>query len=91
MARAVLVLLFLTALALAAAAVDSRQAKPPEDSAISTADLATAWTELGMRLRDANDLDGAVAAQSRAAYHAPFFAHTWRQVCVGRSYVKPPR
>jgi len=52
----------------------------PEDATISTPALAEAWMKRGLKARDAGALEAAVRAQWRGAFHAPFFAHSWRHL-----------
>merc|ERR1719409_1541979 len=52
----------------------------PEDATISTPSLAEAWMKRGLKARDAGALEAAVRAQWRGAFHAPFFAHSWRHL-----------
>ena len=50
------------------------------DATISTPALAEAWMKRGLKARDAGALEAAVRAQWRGAFHAPFFAHSWRHL-----------
>lgn len=52
----------------------------PPDSHVSTPALAEAWLQRGLTARDANAFEGAVRAQWRAAFHAPFLARSWRHL-----------
>ena len=52
----------------------------PPDASISTPALAEAWMKRGLKARDAGALEAAVRAQWRGAFHAPFFAHSWRHL-----------
>ena len=52
----------------------------PPDASISTPSLAEAWMKRGLKARDAGALEAAVRAQWRGAFHAPFFAHSWRHL-----------
>jgi hypothetical protein len=52
----------------------------PDDASISTPALAEAWMKRGLKARDAGALEAAVRAQWRGAFHAPFFAHSWRHL-----------
>ena len=52
----------------------------PPDATISTPALAEAWMKRGLKARDAGALEAAVRAQWRGAFHAPFFAHSWRHL-----------
>ncbi|EGB06155.1 hypothetical protein AURANDRAFT_65872 [Aureococcus anophagefferens] len=67
------------ALALCAAVGGAPAAEPP-DSAVSTAALHDGWHRYGIALRDAGDVEGAIAAQRRSAFHGPYLPHAWRHL-----------